>query len=157
MTYSKALGSTQSRPSTFKRVARGLGDIDLGAKVRIANPRRIRVRASTALGSTQSRPSTFKRVARGGFGSLGDVTDAQPPTSLAQQSLAAPTIVDPTLQWQQSMLEQTTAIAAAQAEFTRRESLQRWFQIGATLAIPLSAAIWRAIFKGGRGSQRDYE
>lgn len=74
--------------------------------------------------------------------SLGDDT----PTT------GAATLTDGTTQWQQAMLSQTSAIAAAQQEFTKRESLQRWIQIGATLAIPLSAAIWRAIFRGSRDS-----
>jgi len=94
---------------------------------------------------------------RYGFGSLGDDTDQAPATVLAQPTLAVPTLVDPWSDWRVQMLNQTSSIAAAQQDFTARESLQRWFQIGATLAIPLSAAIWRAIFRGSRGSQRDYE
>lgn len=64
----------------------------------------------------------------------------------------AATLTDGTATWQQAMLSTSQRIAAAQEEFTKRESLQRWIQIGATLAIPLSAAIWRAIFRGSRDS-----
>lgn len=136
MSYQRSLGSSQSRPSRFVRVSRGV-----------------------ALGSSQSRPSKFVRVARG-FGSLGDATDAEPPTSLAQPTITTnPTIVDPTVQWQADMLAQTKLMVASQQDYAAREVQQKWIQIGATLLIPLSAAVWRAIGRllAGRRSSRDFE
>jgi hypothetical protein len=157
---SVALGSNQSAPGNYGRVARAMG---MGA-------------AAVEYALTQSGPvlqppppppkGRVLSIPRGaarryGFGSLGDATDAPLATSLALPTLAAPTIVDPAVDpwsdWRTQMLTQTSAIAAAQQDFTSRESLQRWFQIAATLAIPLSAAIWRAIFRGGKGSTRDFE
>lgn len=184
MSYQRSLGSSQSRPSNFVRLHRGV-----------------------AMGSSQSRPSNFVRMSRGGmgasaieyslvsglvdlirsvipqkvtvqaaparkpmrqpmrpmhgFGSLGDETDAEPPTSLAQPTLAAPTIVDPaaTAAWQQAMLEQTQLMVASQQDYAQREVQQKWIQIGATLAIPLAAAGWRALGRAlsGRRAARDYE
>lgn len=200
MTYHrKALGSSQSRPSLYTRVPRGVDGYDVD--VRVGGPRG-RARVQTSLGSTQSRPSSYARVPRGmdgvgslklagsvmdlvgrvlglkaarpappararqrmpqpqmqGFGSLGDSTDQEPPTSLSTSS--TPTIVDPaTSAWQASMLEQTRIIAAAQQDFTAREVKARYLQIAATLAIPLAAAAWRAVGRvlAGRREERDFE
>jgi hypothetical protein len=85
-------------------------------------------------------PPDWYRAMQGA--SLGDDT----------QTTGAAQLTDGTSQWQQSMLSEVQGVRAAQEEFTRREGLQRWIQIGATLAIPLSAAIWRAIFRGSRDS-----
>ena len=152
---SVALGSNQSAPGKYARVARamGMGATALEYGLTQAGP------VVLAPPPPPSRALSMPRGAarRYGFGSLGDATDQPLATSLAQPTLAAPTIVDPWSDWRTQMLTQTSAIAAAQQDFTQRESLQRWFQIAATLAIPLSAAIWRAIFRGGRGSAKDFE
>jgi hypothetical protein len=102
-------------------------------------------RTQYALGSNQSMPATHRMAPRI-YGSLGD--DIPADTSIAVPS----TLPDPTAEWRANMLAQSTAIAKAQEDFTRRESMARWVQIGATLSIPLAAAVWRAIFRSGRRS-----
>lgn len=62
---------------------------------------------------------------------------------------STPVLTDGMTEWQKSMLSETQAMVDAQIEFTKNESFQRWIQIAATLAIPLSAAVWRMIFKSG--------
>lgn len=53
-------------------------------------------------------------------------------------------------QWRTAMLEQQKEVVAWQERWVKRDEFQRWLQLGATLAIPLSAAIWKAIFRAGR-------
>lgn len=57
------------------------------------------------------------------------------------------------VQWRTAMLSSQHDMVAWQERWVKRDELQRWLQFGATLAIPLSAAIWRAIFKGARGGE----
>lgn len=56
-------------------------------------------------------------------------------------------------QWRAAMLAQQTQVVQWQKRWVERDELQRWLQLGATLAIPLSAAIWKAIFRAGRKSK----
>lgn len=72
------------------------------------------------------------------LGSLGDDADTG-------STLSTPTIADPTFQWQANVLTQLQAGVTT----LKHAELQKWLQIAATLAIPLSAAIWRAIFRSG--------
>jgi hypothetical protein len=58
------------------------------------------------------------------------------------------------VQWRAAMLEQQTNVAKWQEQWVKRDELQRWLQLGATLAIPLSAAIWKMIFRAGRASTK---
>ena len=92
----------------------------------------------TAMSGVQSRPPRAK-IANVALGSLGDDPSS---TALEQPSLANPTVVDPvdeqTRQWQAAVLNQINSGANALER-------QRWFQIAATLSIPLAAAVWRAI------------
>jgi hypothetical protein len=93
------------------------------------------------MGSIASQPPG-QRVLRGPntLGSLGD--DAP-----GGSTLAAPTIADPaTMQWQANVLAQLQAGVATM----QKAELQKWLQIAATVLIPVSAAIWKAIFRGGR-------
>jgi hypothetical protein len=92
------------------------------------------------MGSVVSQPMG-RRVSRFApqLGSLGD--DPTPPTTLS-----APTIADPaTAQWQDNVLVQL----AAGVKTLQTAELQKWLQILATVSIPLSAAIWKMIFKRG--------
>lgn len=74
------------------------------------------------------------------LGSLGDDA-AGDGTTLSQ-----PTITDPaTVQWQANVLAQLQA----GVDTMRTAELQKWLQIIATVSIPLSAAIWKMIFKKG--------
>jgi hypothetical protein len=75
------------------------------------------------------------------LGSLG----ADPPDP---DTLSNPTIPDAALvsgQWQEQVLEQLRA----GVDTLKRAELQKWLQIVATVSIPLSAAIWKMIFKRG--------
>lgn len=93
------------------------------------------------LGSVQSRPPgrPVHRSQRslGRLGSLGD----------DGSTLSNPTVVDPTIQWQDDVLTQLKAGVATH----QKAELQKWLQIAATLSIPLAAAVWRMIFKKGVG------
>lgn len=95
-----------------------------------------------ALGSTQSQPpgARVRRLPKMSLGSLGD--DAPGPTTLS-----TPTIADPTAQWQADVLGQLRAGVATM----QKAELQKWLQIAATVSIPLFAAVWKLIFKNGRG------
>ena len=93
-----------------------------------------------AVGSISSQPPR-PRLQRlpPGLGSLGD-TPANPTT------LSTPTLADPsTIQWQDNVLAQLQAGVAT----LQKANLQKWLQIVATVSIPLSAAIWKMIFKKG--------
>ena len=57
-------------------------------------------------------------------------------------------------QWRAAMLQKQTEVVEWQERWVKRDELQRWLQFGATLAIPLSAAIWKMIFKAGRSSAK---
>ncbi len=54
------------------------------------------------------------------------------------------------VEWRKKMLEQQTGVTAWMERWVKRDELQRWLQLAATLAIPLSAAIWKAIFRATR-------
>ncbi len=71
------------------------------------------------------------------LGSLGD--DPGGPTTLS-----TPTVTDRTFQWQGEVL----AELRAGVRTLQTSELQKWLQIGATLSIPLAAAVWRMIFRG---------
>lgn len=95
-----------------------------------------------AMSGIQSRPPR-SRLARNVFAtSLGSLGDDPPSTS----TLSTPTVTDAfqqaTLDWQAAIL----AKLQAGADTLKTEEMQRWLQIAATLAIPLTAAIWRAIW-----------
>lgn len=60
-------------------------------------------------------------------------------------------------QWRKAMLEQQKEVVQWQKRWVERDELQRWLQLGATLAIPLSAAIWKMIFRAGRRASDDKE
>jgi hypothetical protein len=66
--------------------------------------------------------------------------------SLGDDTLAA--MDDQT--WKQKMLEGQRDLIAAQKHWADGDRFQKWVSIGATLAIPLSAAIWRALGVGRR-------
>lgn len=55
--------------------------------------------------------------------------------------------------FRQKMLASQETMTDWLVRWVKRDELQRWLQLGATLAIPLSAAIWRAIFRAGRRSK----
>lgn len=57
-------------------------------------------------------------------------------------------------EWRKAMLEEQRKVSGWQERWVKRDELQRWIQIGATLAIPLSAAIWKAIFRAGRRAKQ---
>lgn len=86
-----------------------------------------------ALSGVSTRLPTRPVVKAVYLGSLGD--EAAPANTLAQ-----PTIPDPA-QWQASVL----AELRAGVQTLKHAELQKWLQIGATLSIPIAAAVWKAI------------
>lgn len=102
-----------------------------------------RPRGMAGITSAPRRPRQLRPM----LGSLGD--DSVPSTTLSNPSLDTPTLTDPaTLQWQGQVLVQLQQ----GVNTLKTAELQKWLQIGATLAIPLAGAIWRVIFKGIRDS-----
>lgn len=85
------------------------------------------------------------RLPRYSLGSLGD--DAPSGTTLTGgTTLSNPTILDPqTQQFQQMVMDQLQQ----GVKLMQTSNLTKWLQIAATLAIPLTAAVWKAIFKKG--------
>lgn len=55
-------------------------------------------------------------------------------------------------QWKAEMLEGQHRLLDAQKHWADGDRFQKWIQIGATLAIPLAAAVWRALGVGRRKS-----
>lgn len=90
----------------------------------------------TAMGGIQSRPpgARIPRYVSETLGSLGDDTLATPTVTDAFQQATAT--------WQQDVLSKLQA----GADTLKKEELQRWLQILATLSIPLAAAVWRLIW-----------
>lgn len=123
----------------------------VGAHVHLGQPWRGVSRIG--MSGVSSRPSGA-RVARGAIGdgppgwyqamygaSLGDDTQS-----------STPSLTDGPTQWQSAMLDNSNQLLAAWQEYIKRDQIARYVQVAATLAIPLSAAIWRMIFRsGGRG------
>lgn len=91
-----------------------------------------------AMGGVSTRFPARVATRRPALGSLGD--DAP-----ATNTLAQPTLSDPTFQWQGQVLAQLKA----GVDTMKKAELQKWLQIIATVSIPLSAAIWRLIFRRG--------
>lgn len=89
--------------------------------------------------------------------STGALSTAQSSQQALLSSLRGTTLGDDTLeatktsQWQAQMLAESRNQSSWMERWVKRDELQRWIQIAATLAIPLSAAIWRAIFRSARG------
>lgn len=71
--------------------------------------------------------------------------------SLGEDSLDAMT---EERQWRAAMLDGQRKLIAAQEHWADGDRMQKWIAIGATLAIPLSAAVWRAIGIGRRRKRR---
>ncbi len=111
------------RPTTTRVAMAGLSSRPYGAPA-----------PHTALGAA---PRWYREQ----LGSLGDDTASSP-------DLAAPTLADP--QWQADMLSATQQIVKLQQDQVAKDRWIRYAQIAATLSIPLAAAVWKAIFRGGR-------
>lgn len=91
----------------------------------------------TVHGPALQGPPDWYRAMQGA--SLGDDT----PTT------GAATLTDGASQWQQAMLSTTQQIADAQTAMAEKDKWIRYLQIAATLSIPLAAAVWKMIFRGG--------
>lgn len=83
------------------------------------------------------------RRPRVSLGSLGDDTSGA-------ATITTPTLMTPgpdpaTAAWQGNVLAQLQAGVATM----QKAELQKWLQIAATVTIPLSAALWKLIFKKG--------
>lgn len=109
-----------------------------------------------------SRIIARRRRARAELGSLGSVQSTLPLSGgramgSVQSSYAfaglgdeAPAAEMTELEWRARMLAAQTTNTEWTARWVKRDEMQRWIQIAATLSIPLAAAVWRAIF-GRRG------
>lgn len=108
--------------------------------------RRISNRALVPLAGVSSQPPGFPvainaLVQFGQLGSLGADT--------------TPTVIDPeTRAYYAKSTQQQQQLIEAQRHWAEGDKLQKWIQIGATLSIPLAAAIWRAIGLGRKRRPR---
>jgi len=93
-----------------------------------------------AMGGASTQLRTPRVTTQVYLGSLGD-------TATGGTTLSDPTVADPNVQWQASVLARLDAGVAT----LQRAELQKWLQILATISIPLSAAIWKAVFRRGAG------
>ena len=73
--------------------------------------------------------------------------------SVGNSSLGDDTL-DATTAYQQEALKLQRDLLTAHKTWADGDRFQKWLAIGATLAIPLSAAIWRALGIGRRRSSR---
>lgn len=86
------------------------------------------------------------RLPRYSLGSLGDDNTTSGTTLTGGTTLSTPTILDPqTQQFQAMVMDQLQQ----GVKLMQTANLTKWLQIAATLAIPLTAAVWKAIFKKG--------
>lgn len=84
-----------------------------------------------------------------GGGDLGTLSGAAP----TGHSLSTPTLSEPddaTTNFRKAMLASNQALLEAERDRTHKEQVRGFLQIGATLSIPLAAAIWRALGIGRR-------
>ncbi len=78
-------------------------------------------------------PSWYQQM--NGLGSLGDDTIGAVSTDA---------------QWKADMLAGQRELIAAQKKWAQGDEFQKWIQIGVTAAIPVFAAVWRALGIGRR-------
>lgn len=78
-----------------------------------------------------------RRRPHAGLGSLGGDTLAA--------GAADPTVVDPTVAWQNAMLASQQQLFALAQTTSSTLTVQRWLQIVATLSIPLAGLVWKWI------------
>ena len=91
-----------------------------------------------ALAGITSQPPMRFRPPRG-MGSLGSLGADE---GDGGTTLSAPTVQDPTGQWQAQVLAQLQS----GVDTMKLANTQKWLQIIATVSIPLSAFMWNAIF-----------
>lgn len=111
-------------------------------------PPRARTRAVGRLAHS-GQPAWYRAMQ----GTTLGADDPEPSTSLAQPSLPVDPVDPGTREFRTKLLASHEQLIKIGERWVRREELQRWLQIAATLAIPLSAVIWRAIFRAGRVEQ----
>lgn len=54
-------------------------------------------------------------------------------------------------EWQSQMLAAQDRLVAVGEKYVRQEKVQKLLQLAATLAIPLSAVVWRRLFQWWQG------
>lgn len=99
--------------------------------------------------------------APGAFGAAPDwYAQMQGPPDWYRQ-MSGTTLGDDTLdamaadaKWKADLLASQRELISAQRHWAEGDRMQKWIAIGATLAIPLSAAIWRALGVGRRKKPR---
>jgi hypothetical protein len=145
-----ALAGVQSQPSggRIARGALGMTVIDTSGVVKAIATQPTRPPPPPSRIMT-SRGKVGPRWYRQTFGSLGSLgADENEPVN----TLAAPTLGEPqaTSQFRENLLDSNRQILAAEKERIRKEELRGYLQIGATLMIPVAAAIWKRLGIGKR-------
>lgn len=71
-------------------------------------------------------------------------------------AITTPTLIDPaeTRSHRERMEQYQKELLAAQRHWAEGDKFQKWVQIGATVSIPVFAAIWRLIGVGRRRGRR---
>lgn len=123
MGYQRSLGGVNSQAPG--RVIRGtaLGGLPAGIRMQPQHP---------TLYSRGKVPDWYRAMQGVEGTSLGDDT------------------LDATAKYQQDSLALQRQLLEAHKHWADGDKIQKWIAIGATLAIPLSAAIWRALGVGRR-------
>ncbi len=110
------------------------------------------------LGGVSSQPPG-RAVALRSLRGLGGVSSQPPGLPVARGSLGAdeasittPTVIDPaeTRAYRERMEKLQQQLVEAQRHWAEGDKFQKWVQIGATVSIPVFAAIWRLIGVGRR-------
>lgn len=123
MSYQRSLAGVVSRPPGRPVSARALGGLPAGITMQ---PRH------QTIYSRGQVPSWYAAMQGVSGSSLGDDT------------------LDATTAYQQESLKLQRDLLTAHRNWADGDKMQKWIAIGATLAIPLSAAIWRALGVGRR-------
>jgi hypothetical protein len=128
-----------TQPTTTKRAMHGIAEYGTVTGIPTSAPHpKMHSYPMTVHGPALQGPPDWYRAMQGA--SLGD-----------DQASGAPVITDGVAQWQQAMLSTTQQIADAQTAMAEKDKWIRYLQIAATLSIPLAAAVWKMIFRGGSG------
>lgn len=149
-----ALGGVQSQPSggRISRGALGLGMtvVDTTGIVKAINTQPTRPPPPPPSRIMASRGKVGPRWYRQtSMGSLG-VDENEPVNTLAVPTLSEPAA---TVQFRENLLSANRQIIEAEKERTRKEEIRGYLQIGATLMIPVAAAIWKHLGIGKKKKQ----
>lgn len=97
------------------------------------------------LSGIQSQPPRSR--VHGRSGALGGIQSQPPRSRVHMRNSALGDDTSGTTEWQDNMLATMQDMRDWQKQWVQKDEMQRWIQIGATLCIPLAAAVWRHILK----------